>query len=255
MTRSGGHLPMLTPLSTATRAEAVVERLREAVTIGLLADGERLPVEFDLADQLGVSPMTLREALRTLREEGLLETRRGRSGGTFVRRTSEPDPAKDRAEFANSTLTDLRDLTDEQQAVEGTAARLAAERSTIVHTRRLFALTDQVAAADNRGAQIRADSRFHIEVGVASTSQRLTRHTVRLQAATAPKLWLPDAPLLDVEAVAQDHLDIARAIAEEDGAAAQHAAVRHVTRNLRRLSTLLLELSQPKESQERDASA
>ena len=53
--------------------------------LGLAAPGERLPAERDLAARLGVSRVTLREALHALQEAGYVESRRGRYGGTFVR--------------------------------------------------------------------------------------------------------------------------------------------------------------------------
>ena len=83
----GRHaVSLIAPLAAAGRAEEVVLRVGQAIQLGLLNDGERLPPETEFAAQLGVSPMTLREALAILRQQGLVETRRGRAGGTFVRR-------------------------------------------------------------------------------------------------------------------------------------------------------------------------
>ena len=61
----------------ALRSEAVVRRVGSAIGLGLLADGEQLPTETDLATMLNVSTVTLRDALAELRELGLVETRRG----------------------------------------------------------------------------------------------------------------------------------------------------------------------------------
>ena len=69
---------LFTPLDTGGRADTVTRRLAQAIRLGLLLDGERLPAESQLAGQLGVSTVTLREALATLRTMGLVETRRGR---------------------------------------------------------------------------------------------------------------------------------------------------------------------------------
>ena len=79
--------PLVAPDAPVGRADEIVQRITEAIHLGLLDDGERLPVEVDLAAQFGVAPMTVREALATLREQGLVETRRGRSGG-LVRPTA-----------------------------------------------------------------------------------------------------------------------------------------------------------------------
>ncbi len=76
---------MLGPIGAEGAVERIVRRIGEAIGAGLLAPGERLPAESDLAAQLDVAPMTLRQALAILREAGFIETRRGRSGGSFVR--------------------------------------------------------------------------------------------------------------------------------------------------------------------------
>ena len=75
----------LAPLQAEGAVEQIVRRLGEAIGAGVLAPGERLPSELELAAQLGVAPMTLRQALQILRDAGFVETRRGRTGGSFVR--------------------------------------------------------------------------------------------------------------------------------------------------------------------------
>src|ERR1700752_5265951 len=73
-----------------TTFEETVERLGTAFPLGPRAPGTRLPPERDLADELGISRSTLRQALTTLVQSGHLVSRRGRSGGTFV--TDRPPP-------------------------------------------------------------------------------------------------------------------------------------------------------------------
>lgn len=233
---------LIAPLASAGRAEEVALRLTEAIHLGLLMDGEQLPSESDFALQLGVSPMTLRDAIAALRERGLVETRRGRSGGTFVRRFVEPPEAPDRRRLAQMTVSALRDVADEQTAVSGAAARLAAERSNAAGVRKLFAMVDQMSAADTRGARLKADSRFHVEVAMASQSERLTRSEVRLQGETAGLLWLETLAEREHHVMAREHHEIATAIAEEDGERARQASERHVRNNLRRIITTHLSL-------------
>ena len=72
------------PVRTTNAFEQTVERLGRAIRMGLLAPGEQLPSERDLAQHLALSRSTVREALRVLQEAGYLESRRGRGGGTFV---------------------------------------------------------------------------------------------------------------------------------------------------------------------------
>lgn len=234
---------LIAPLQSAGRAEEIVHRLTEVINLGLLGDGEQLPPETEFASQLGVSPMTLRDAIATLREHGLVATRRGRNGGTFVRRAIDPPEEPDRRRLRELSVSALRDMADEQLAVSGAAARLAAERATGANIRKLLGLVDQMGAAATRGARLRADSRFHVEVAMASQSERLTRQEVRLQGETAGLLWLEGLRESEIAAMAREHHEIATAIAEEDAERARGLAERHVRRNLRRVVGIHLSLA------------
>jgi len=233
---------LIAPLGSAGRAEEVTLRLTEAIHLGILGDGQQLPAEAEFSQQLGVSPMTLREAIANLREQGLVETRRGRSGGTFVRRALEPPVGPDLRRLHAMTVSSVRDLADELAAVSGAAARLAADRCTPSDLRKLYSLVDQMASATTRGSRMKADSRFHIEVAMSSQSERLTRHEVRLQGEIAGLLWLDSLSEEEVAAMAREHHEIATAIAEENGDRARVMAERHVRRNLRRIIASRLEL-------------
>lgn len=233
---------LIAPLAAAGRAEELAARLEEAIHLGLIADGEHLPPESEFAQQLGVATMTLRESISTLRERGLVETRRGRHGGTFVRRSLEPPEAPDRERLATISVSMLRDIADEQLAITGISARLAAERAAPRSVRRILALVDQLSNGVTRGARVKADSRFHVEVAIATRSERLVRREVALQADTAGMLWLPQLLEADVEAIGREHHEIAQCIAAEDAEGAQRAAERHVRANLRRLTAVHLQL-------------
>ena len=79
---------LLGPVQQAGATEQVARRLGEAIGSGVFRPGERLPGEAELARQLEVAPMTLRQALAALREAGYITTVRGRAGGSFVDRKS-----------------------------------------------------------------------------------------------------------------------------------------------------------------------
>jgi GntR family transcriptional regulator len=78
----------------------IEERVAEAITAGDLSQGDRLPPERELAERLGVSRMTLRQALDSLERRGLLRRSRGRRGGTFV---AEPKIERDATHLAGLT--------------------------------------------------------------------------------------------------------------------------------------------------------
>jgi DNA-binding FadR family transcriptional regulator len=135
------------PLGDLGRAEAVTARLTDAISMGLLADGEQLPSEAELAGQFGVATVTVREALVALRQQGLLATRRGRGGGSFVIAPQEGAPASWRQRLRAVSLSELRDIGDHYLAVAGAAARLAAERSSPEDVERLRLATEDLRRA------------------------------------------------------------------------------------------------------------
>jgi GntR family transcriptional regulator, transcriptional repressor for pyruvate dehydrogenase complex len=155
-----------------TTFEETVERLGTAIRLGLLAPGTRLPPERELADELGISRSTLRQALTTLVQSGHLVSRRGRSGGTFV--ADEPPLTHDEppeplpSEHARAVL-------DYRVTVETGATMLAAERATDDDIELLVALTDEMGGTEGARFKVyrRADVRFHIGVAEACHSPRL----------------------------------------------------------------------------------
>jgi len=187
---SGGRAAVFAPLDVGRRADAVVRRLSDGIRLGLLAPDEQLPSESDLAEQLGVSAVTIREALTALRGQGLVVTRRGRNGGSFV--CPPVDEAVDdaatvvRERLGALSPSELRDLTDHCVAISGTCAQLAAERAGQAD---VALIADSVAAlerAPDAGARRRAGSRFHVELAAAAQSPRLTRAVIGMQPEVGP---------------------------------------------------------------------
>jgi DNA-binding FadR family transcriptional regulator len=174
------------PLDDAGRTEVVVSRIRAAITLGLYGDGEQLPNEVSLAAQLGVSPVTLRDALRSIRDDGLVRTVRGRTGGTFVVAPRESNMRLFERALTSIGVIELRDLLDLQDAVTCHAARLAADRAS---TRELAGLRQTLApvGADHDPISVRrALSRYLIEVAASSRSSRLSKTAIELQVEYAP---------------------------------------------------------------------
>ncbi|MBW8487474.1 FadR/GntR family transcriptional regulator [Actinomadura parmotrematis] len=230
------RLAVFSPVDSTARVDVVVRRLADAIALELLADGEQLPSELELAARLGVSTVTLREALVSLRHLGLVETRRGRGGGSFVR---TPKPADAGALPPGLSPQELRDFGDHYAAISGAAARLAAERSLAAELAPLRRTVKEMDAAGGAAELRRLDGRFHIEVAAASQSARLTREEIALQADAGLLLWLPYGPA-DGAAVARRHREIFAAIASGDGEAARTLAERHILEAVERMVELRL---------------
>ena len=240
------RLAVFAPLENLGRAKTIARRLADAISLGLLADGEQLPSEPDLAARLGVATVTVREALSELREHGLIVTRRGRGGGSFVR---APGPKEAighlRRRLGDLTVADLRDLGDHYSALAAGSALLAAERASPEDLERLGEAAAAFADAPDAERRQHTDGRFHVEVAAAAQSARLTREEIRLQAEIGPLLWLPGADARTRRRLDRQHRQIVAAIAAEDGELAARLARRHVTESLERLVELHLRLVEP----------
>ena len=102
--------------------EVTIEQLATAIRLGVFTRGEALPPERELAERLGVSRNTLREAIAALREAGFVATRRGRGGGTWVTYAGT-EPGAAGTEVADGI--DVEDALNFREVVEPGAAELA----------------------------------------------------------------------------------------------------------------------------------
>lgn len=222
------RVTVLGRLEGVGRAEAVANRLRDAIQLGLLRPGEQLPSEMRLAGDVGVSTVTLREALASLRQEGLIVTRRGRGGGTFVLGADEPRRDYLFERLHEMSIDELRDVADIRTAIAGTSARLAARRASRSDLDRLEQHRQALAHAITPEEQRRADGRFHIEIAAMSRSSRLTREEMSYQAAFGPLIWLALNDSGAVAHVLSEHDPVADAIRRGDPKTAQARMESHV---------------------------
>ncbi|HTU29148.1 MAG TPA: GntR family transcriptional regulator [Solirubrobacteraceae bacterium] len=234
------HVPVsvrrsvLTPLDRDGRARAVERRLAQAIRLGVFAEGEQLPSEPVLAAQFGVATVTLREALVELRRHGLVETRRGRGGGSFVRASRIDAERQARERLAQYSADDLRDLLDYQVAIASEGAALAAARASAPDLARLESPVNAFAAAQSDDERRRADVRLHVELPSIGRSRRLTTSTMDLHAELGAFLWLTFGGERSQAAVAE-HRAIVEAVVDGDHRQAATLAAAHATREMREL--------------------
>lgn len=202
-----------------TVAGEVHRRLRHQLLLGTWPPGTRLR-EAELADTFGVSRTPVREAVRRLLQEGLLEARA--TQGVRVRR-----PA----------LSEALDAYAVRETLEGMAARLAAERASEAERRELLALLDEVEAAarQDEAAQVEADLAFHRRVADLCGNASLIRALETLAGHVTPlKVHTRDQNA--TAATTRQHRAVAEAIARGDGPAAEAAMREHVAWFARLLS-------------------
>ena len=172
----GGRSPadeaVFRPVRAGNAFEETVERLLQAIKLGVVAPGDRLPPERELAARFNVSRVTLREAIRDLADAGYVDSRRGRYGGTFVR--SGPPGRPDAPAAAPPSKREVDDILLLRDVLEvgaaGAAAAAALTQRDRAHLRRLL---DECAEADLADYR-RMDSRLHLAIAEVTGSASLT---------------------------------------------------------------------------------
>lgn len=162
-------MPLTSPRRSAL-ADQVIAQLRAQITSGEWPMGSRIPTEPELVEQLGVARNTVREAVRALAHNGLLDIRQG--SGTYVVATSELAGVMNRR-FAAAEPGHVAEL---RSALEASAARLAAERRTAQDLRQLDALLERRERAWESGAAeafVEADANLHMAIVSASHNEVL----------------------------------------------------------------------------------
>ncbi|MFC5831939.1 FadR/GntR family transcriptional regulator [Nonomuraea insulae] len=222
-------MTVLRPVRAGNAFEETVERLLQAIKLGVVAPGDKLPPERELAVQLGISRVTLREAIRALSDAGYLDVRRGRYGGAFVTYVPPKPDAGDLRQAVNEMgMADLSDALTFRLAVEcGAAQVLAASGLTpekrAVLVRRLAEL-NEAGLEDYR----RLDTAFHLSIAELTGSTLLA--TTCADARSRVSDLLNAIPMLQVnlDHAAGQHQAIVDAILAGDPDATRRAVVEHL---------------------------
>ncbi|MEP4195508.1 MAG: FadR/GntR family transcriptional regulator [Aliishimia sp.] len=212
-----------------TLADQVYESVLQMIVEGVIAVGDKLPTEHVLCEKLEVSRPILRQALKQLREDGVVVSRQG--SGSFVRR--RPDSAVlDIAPVGS--IADIQRTFEFRAAIEGEAAFLAAARRTdedIAQLKRALDELDRCIRVGELG--VGADEAFHVTVCAASANQyfQAARASMTSNILTGMNLTRnlsltkPQERLALVQA---EHFAILDAIVAKDGDAARQAMRGHI---------------------------
>jgi GntR family transcriptional repressor for pyruvate dehydrogenase complex len=226
-----GDAVRLVPLRSLPLKEQVLQQLRRLIGEGDLRLGDRLPGERELADRLGVSRGTVREAVQFLHALGLVEIRHG--SGTFVRRApSDREGLRDEwRRWTRSHSETIRNLLEVRMGLESFAAELAAERPSGSGLETMSAALEQMeegARANDVAALVRSDVLFHRGLceaagnpALAELAEELGGRLLRERAAT----WdLPGRPQRSLG----QHREIYEALRRRDSIRARRAVLDHL---------------------------
>ncbi|MFC9244162.1 FadR/GntR family transcriptional regulator [Streptomyces sp. NPDC057136] len=217
--------PVLRPVRAGNGFEEALEQILQVVRLGLVPGGERLPAERELAELLGISRVTLREVLRVLQDQGLVESRRGRYGGTFVLpRAGAAGEGELRRRVA---AVDIEDVLRFREVLESGAAGLCASRGLdddgTERLRRALTATHEAPLPDYR----RHDTLLHLTLAELSGSPSLTAQYAAVRATVNDLLDCIPLLVRNLEHAQHQHTALVEAVCDRDEEAARAVMREH----------------------------
>ncbi len=219
----------LTPRTVTADA---VDQIKRLITVGTLIPGQRLPSERVLADLLGVSRPTMREAVRALEAMGIVSTRHG--SGTFVTDLSAETLARPLTFVLDINHEALQELFEVRVLLEAGAAEGAAAVADAETCERLAACIAEMREAVDAEAFLAPDLTFHQIVHHASGNALLFALMTGLRTLTRASLLASAAEDAARREAADEHEAILAALRQRDGPAASQAMRRHIENARRR---------------------
>jgi DNA-binding FadR family transcriptional regulator len=220
------------PIRIPTAAGEITDRLVTAIAIGELLPGSRLPPEREMAAMLRVGRNTIREAVVRLAVMGLVEVRRGRTGGAVVTRSWSEASARAVQRTLLPKRAELEELFDFCALIEATVARTAAERRSDADIRAVEDALAAFIAAPDPATEQATDHVFHGAIMDAARNTQLAALTRELISRIS--LGFPYEPWRDPslggdgsERARAEHELLAKAIARGDAEEAGRVARRH----------------------------
>ncbi|PWI19648.1 GntR family transcriptional regulator [Streptomyces sp. Act143] len=219
--------PVLRPVRAGNGFEEALEQILQVVRLGLVPGGERLPAERELAERLGISRVTLREVLKVLQDQGLVESRRGRYGGTFVL------PRADAGDLGEGELrrriaeVDIEDVLRFREVLEvGAAGLCAAHGLTDEQADRLreaLARTQDAPLTDYR----RLDTLLHLTLAELCGSPTLTAQYAAVRATVNDLLDCIPLLVRNLEHSQRQHGALVEAVLDGDADGAREMMREH----------------------------
>ncbi len=220
--------PAIEPIKRSRIYEHIVHQIQTLIREGSWEPGDQIPPERELAERFRVSRTSVREALRALEMQGIIESRQG--GGTFVR-SADPDALI--PPLAAAILRgrrELEEILEVRQLLEPGIARRAAEHATDEHLAEMERLLDRQRECIARGESfVDEDTAFHYQLAMAADNRVLLGlHNVILDLLRESRqsyLHVPDRPQMSL----RGHEAILAAVHRRDAQAAFDATLAHVT--------------------------
>lgn len=226
-----------------TLTRQVQDILRAGIVQGTPAPGEKLPSEAALIERFKVSRTVVRDAIAALRQEGLVEPRRG--AGVFVLPASDADRANRIDPQRVSSVVEGLEL---RTAIEVESAYLAAARASPLQEEQMIQCFQDVARCIAEGRPtVDADFSFHLAIAQASNNRRFVDILTTLGNEMIPRGALDVAeasPLAYLQGLQDEHRAILTAITQRDQVGAREAMRVHLSGSQDRYRAWLTKVDQ-----------
>jgi GntR family transcriptional regulator, transcriptional repressor for pyruvate dehydrogenase complex len=215
----------------------IVDQIRLLMRQGQLQPGDQLPAERQLCEQFGVSRVTVREALRVLEANGLVEIRVGAKGGTFVRQPSRERVGEGITDYLTMSSVTSGDVTELRMVLELGIVPLVCERATpddIEDLLRLCRQAQEAVASD--GHDVGMSVEFHTRVAQCAHNGAIELLLPSLQGPLL--ISLHEARQAAAETGrrgTQEHLAFVKAVRGRDAATATEIMRAHLQRTATRV--------------------
>ncbi|MCX4879609.1 MULTISPECIES: FadR/GntR family transcriptional regulator [unclassified Streptomyces] len=217
--------PVLRPVRAGNGFEEALEQILQVVRLGLVPGGERLPAERELAERLGISRVTLREVLKVLQDQGLVESRRGRYGGTFV--LPRPDAGGEDELRRRVAEGDIEDVLRFREVLEvGAAGLCAAHGLTDEQADRLREALDRTGDAPLAEYR-RLDTLLHLTLAELCGSPTLTAQYAAVRATVNDLLDCIPLLVRNLEHSQRQHVALVEAVLDGDADGAREMMREH----------------------------
>lgn len=233
-----GQGDLFSPVSVTRVSQVIVEQVRLLLRQGRLRPGDRLPSERELCERFGVSRVTVREALRVLEANGLIEIRVGARGGAFVTSPTSQQVGEGLADLLSLSPLTAAEVTEARLVFEIGIIPLIVERATEDDLAELRALNDAHQRAHDDGTytmEMSAD--FHIRLAAATHNAAIETlvqsfHGPLLMSLVTAKLKEPVMGKVGI----REHRDFIDAVQARDVAKAESIMRTHLRRTADRVA-------------------
>jgi GntR family transcriptional regulator, transcriptional repressor for pyruvate dehydrogenase complex len=224
-------------VSSNRMSEAIVQQIRGLIRSEQLRPGDRLPSERDLGERMGVSRVTVREAMRVLEAGGLIEIRVGARGGAIVTSPSSTKIGTGLADLISLSPLTAAEVTEARQVFELGIIPLVIARATAEDIAELREMVATHQAALKSGEYtMQMSAAFHVRVAACTHNAAIEMlvHSFHGPLLMSLREAQVAAPLMGVRGT-NEHRDFVEAVARMDVQKAEEIMRAHLDRTARRV--------------------